>query len=462
MAHVFISYSKKDIEIARFIRFSLQNAGIPVWMDEHGIGTGDKWINAIESALNDASAMIVLMSQSAKNSDWVNREIQYAEDIGIPIYPVLLNGQAFFRLRDKQYEDMTLGLRGTLSNRFLRQLQNLLPGTQQNVIFRIDNSDVLAAPADVLILKYAGKFYGADWAVSKMLKVAKVAIDMEQLQEQGYTMLETHGAIEARRVLFVATRSLWKFDYADVRSFATKSFQILQREYPEVSSVILTIHGVGAGLDEGEILRAQMGGMLDALKVTQLTKLSQISIAEIDERRCEYLREIAQIYLNEIKLAQPMPEDSDWGYVLAPETQETVSADSDEDTMPSVTIFFPTDDALEDIYYYGILRPVGMQGFLCEKISTQLDTGQTEELEKLQRFIDRAALVIAYVPDDGITPQMGLQIGMALGKGKYVVCVSSQNVEGQANKLLPDDIWLRHTRISDLEETILHLLKSVY
>jgi hypothetical protein len=107
MSHIFISYSKTDIDFARYLRRLLEEQGFPVWMDEIGLTASDRWWRTIEQQIESSAAMIVIMSPAAAESDWVEREILLAEKRKRPLYPVLLAGEAWTRLANIQFESMT-------------------------------------------------------------------------------------------------------------------------------------------------------------------------------------------------------------------------------------------------------------------------------------------------------------------------------------------------------------------
>jgi len=129
MSHVFISYSKKDITFARHLRNLLQDAGFVVWMDETRLVPSERWWPTIERNIITCKAFIVIMSPNSKESDWVEREILVAEDSDHrkPIFPVLLEGKAWSRLGNVQYEDMRAGLAAALRPAFVDVLQQYAP-----------------------------------------------------------------------------------------------------------------------------------------------------------------------------------------------------------------------------------------------------------------------------------------------------------------------------------------------
>ena len=98
MSHVFISYSKEDIEFMRYLKLRLEEEGALVWVDEAQIMPSSRWWTTIEKNIDACSAFVVIMSPNAKDSDWVEREILRAEHMKKPIFPVLLAGESWTRL----------------------------------------------------------------------------------------------------------------------------------------------------------------------------------------------------------------------------------------------------------------------------------------------------------------------------------------------------------------------------
>ena len=66
MAHVFISYSKQNVEFARYLRRLLQEAGFAVWLDESRLAPGAHWWKDIEHNIESCSAFVVIMSPDAR------------------------------------------------------------------------------------------------------------------------------------------------------------------------------------------------------------------------------------------------------------------------------------------------------------------------------------------------------------------------------------------------------------
>jgi len=124
--HVFVSYSRTDKPYVDRLVAHLGAAGIPVWVD-HEIDHGDRWASVIESQITTCAAFVPVMTPAAAGSEWVEREVQFAQQLAKPILPLLLSGRPFFRLGTTQHEDVTGG--GMPTAKFIERLLACL-GTQ--------------------------------------------------------------------------------------------------------------------------------------------------------------------------------------------------------------------------------------------------------------------------------------------------------------------------------------------
>ena len=100
---VFISHSQETKPLARQVVQALKNAGLDVWDDEHEIYPGDNWAKVTGEALEEADAMVVLLTPEALESIIVRREISFAignERFADRLIPVLV-GVDHDRARNK-------------------------------------------------------------------------------------------------------------------------------------------------------------------------------------------------------------------------------------------------------------------------------------------------------------------------------------------------------------------------
>lgn len=89
MTRVFISYSQKDIDIARKLARDLEEAGFDVWWDISDLKGGDAWLRTIQAALKASEYCLVVLSPNSAESGWVEKEYTYAIGLGLKIIPVL-------------------------------------------------------------------------------------------------------------------------------------------------------------------------------------------------------------------------------------------------------------------------------------------------------------------------------------------------------------------------------------
>jgi hypothetical protein len=91
MNRIFISYTRDDQVAARLIAERLRTAGFEVFYDVEAIVAGDSWSNKVRAALQDAAAVLVLLSSNSRRSSWVQDEVQTALESKTLVVPVLLD-----------------------------------------------------------------------------------------------------------------------------------------------------------------------------------------------------------------------------------------------------------------------------------------------------------------------------------------------------------------------------------
>jgi hypothetical protein len=93
---VFVSYRRADAAVADALLKRLEAAGYGVWLDRSDIGGGSRWRDAIEQALQQADAVIFLVSQPALESDEIYRELARAIEMEKTIVPLRLDPAPLF------------------------------------------------------------------------------------------------------------------------------------------------------------------------------------------------------------------------------------------------------------------------------------------------------------------------------------------------------------------------------
>jgi len=100
--HVFISYSDKDSDYTHKLAAEIEKHDIPVWIDDR-IDYGTRWPHVIQEKIDSCKAFILIMSDNAIESEWVNNELTYAQSKGKKIYSLLLEGDVWLSVASIQY-----------------------------------------------------------------------------------------------------------------------------------------------------------------------------------------------------------------------------------------------------------------------------------------------------------------------------------------------------------------------
>src|SRR5271169_694439 len=75
---VFVSYASQDATVANSIVEHLEGQGLKCWMAPRDVKPGTQYADAIVRAINEAKAVVLVMSGSAVASAHVAREVERA------------------------------------------------------------------------------------------------------------------------------------------------------------------------------------------------------------------------------------------------------------------------------------------------------------------------------------------------------------------------------------------------
>jgi hypothetical protein len=110
---IFISHSSKDKPFAEWLALELVSAGHSPWLDEWRIRVGESIPLKISDGIQRCDALVVILSQHAVESKWVENEWQakYWDEIKderVRVLPILLKPcEIPSLLRPKKYADFT-------------------------------------------------------------------------------------------------------------------------------------------------------------------------------------------------------------------------------------------------------------------------------------------------------------------------------------------------------------------
>jgi hypothetical protein len=307
--------------------------------------------------------------------------------------------------------------------------------------------DVLDTACDVLILKYAQGFFGADLAVADALRLRS---NWAGLEPGEHVLVPTRGQLSCKNVLFCGVGTLWDFDYFAIRTFAAQAMKTLATTDIERERVAMTMHGVGYGLDEREAFTAQVAGLLEYLESpTSPGGPRQVLIVERDANRSRRIKVILQQVLLDAGFPRPnFPSGGPRGTLP--------DAGVRSDMKKHVFVAMPYNDDMEDVYEFGIREPVNDAGCLCERCDRDIFTGDI--LDRIKGRIATASVVVADMT--GSNPNVYLEVGYAWGKGIPTLLVAREGEDLKFDVKTQKCIYYKN--ISHLRKQLMHCISRLF
>ncbi len=105
---IFISYSSEDQAYVNKLVKALEKHELPLWLDKK-IDDSNTYPTEIEENLKKCQVFLLVMSPRSKKSDWVRREMMFAQKLKKPIFPLLLDGEQWFQVIDIQMTEVQGG-----------------------------------------------------------------------------------------------------------------------------------------------------------------------------------------------------------------------------------------------------------------------------------------------------------------------------------------------------------------
>jgi TolB-like protein/tetratricopeptide (TPR) repeat protein len=117
---VFLSYASPDAEVANQVCQFLESHGVSCWMAPRDVKPGAAYADAIVRAINEASALVLVLSGAAVASEHVSREVERAGSKNKPIVAFRIDAAAlsaeleYFLSRSQWIDVSALGMPGAL------------------------------------------------------------------------------------------------------------------------------------------------------------------------------------------------------------------------------------------------------------------------------------------------------------------------------------------------------------
>ena len=108
---VFISYSHADSAFVNILAANLVRRNAHVWVDTWELNVGDSILNKVQQAIQDSSALLVILSKASVASEWCRKELNAGlmrelDEKRVVVLPVLVDDCDIpIFLREKMYAD---------------------------------------------------------------------------------------------------------------------------------------------------------------------------------------------------------------------------------------------------------------------------------------------------------------------------------------------------------------------
>lgn len=312
--------------------------------------------------------------------------------------------------------------------------------------------DVRAVEADLLVMKFAEDFYGADLSVAESLgyagQIMPGGVDLVDVKSSPRAQENEQLPVAAKEVAFLGVGLLYDFRYEQIRAFGERSIDLVAQRRPEAQSVATTVHGVGYGLDLREAFLSQLEGILAAARRHPGLALSRYLFVELAERRAERLKEILRSEIGTLRrLDSPTRPAAKPGMIarLRP-AADLEKFGSKSEAKPKLFVAMPFDPEHGDEYDIAFVEAAHANGFVCERLDLEKFTGDV--VTEIERRIRSAKGIIALLND--LNPNVFLEVGYAMALGKPIIFVAREGAP------VPFDIRnqrrIEYSRIAPLRE----------
>jgi hypothetical protein len=288
----------------------------------------------------------------------------------------------------------------------------------------VSNTNIIQVAADLLVLKHADGFYGADKAVAKIL-------GFNGHIKVGDSRFFLGKGVAAQEVVFLGVGPLGDFRYARIQEFGSRAIKLVRQHHRPIQHLALTVHGPGYGLDSEQSFLSMVAGLVAEWKRAP-NSLEQITVAELSDKRCVLLNSILQERLHEFGLVKSVREAT----VRVAESPEPIQRrTTKEDNIvqfgtraeqqPCLFVAMPFSEEFVDEFEIGFHEAAKASAFICERLDLSSFTGDI--VTEIKKRIISSHGVIALLND--LNPNVFLEVGFAWAHGKPTILVAKEGLK---------------------------------
>lgn len=246
--------------------------------------------------------------------------------------------------------------------------------------------DITRVEADLLLVKYAQAFYGVDALVVRRLNEHGVCAYGELQPGIGESVIvETRGAIAAKRVMLIGTLPLEHFGKAEMQELARLSIRIIKEKKLPVATVVSPIHGRMYGICAEDSLESLVRGFILGLRDWPGTAISNIMFADKEAETAGVL----QRHLEELMREAPTGKSGSTGQKMTAVFDGAVASHSPskrEHGRPSVFISACSKDYELARKVYNYLVEHSIEAFFSPESLPQI--GVSDYRKKIDEVLD--------------------------------------------------------------------------
>lgn len=209
------------------------------------------------------------------------------------------------------------------------------------------------------------------------------------------------------------------FEYPSVDDYARRIVQYAERE--QAANVVTAVHGPGAGLDASAAMETMLSAFAREYQMREgFEHVREIVLVEKDPKIFGLLSERLEHILKDKKIIERSGEDV---FIRPVSAAGLADAAADSHAMSEhLFVAMPFAKKLNNVFLYGIKKPVEERSLKCERSDYDKFTGDI--VERLKKRIETARMVIADLT--GNNPNVFYEVGYADALNKKIILISQK------------------------------------